>query len=179
MSDRIQKLQEGDEEAFQQMVVEFGSMVVNLAFRFIGNKSDAEDVSQDVFIKIWKNVKSYKGESSLKTWVYRITVNESLNFVRRQKINSFIGFLESGISISDDSAEEALLRKEKTNLVRKAIQKLPKNQRIAITLRSFKNLSYDEIAEIMDISKSSVESLLFRAKKGLKKKLSNYYFSKY
>ncbi len=179
MDDRIQRLREGDEEAFEQVVTQFGSMVVNLSFRFIGNKPDAEDVTQDVFIKFWKNINSYKGESSLKTWIYRITVNESLNFVRRKKINSFIGLLESAILPSEHSSEDSLIKKEESNLVRKAIRALPKNQRIAIILRSFKNLSYHEIAEIMEISKSSVESLLFRAKKGLKRKLTGYYFSKY
>jgi len=178
MDQRIIGLRNGDRDAFEQIVNEFGKMVINLSYRFIGNKEDAEDVAQDVFVKVWKNASSFKETSTLKTWIYRITVNESLNFLRRRKVNSFVDLFES-IILSEPGPDDAIQVKEESNLVRKAIHALPKNQRIAITLRSYKNMGYDEIADIMNTSKSSVESLLFRARKSLKKKLTTYYFSKY
>ena len=170
------------EEQFKKLVAEFGSMIVNLAFRFVGNKDDAHDITQDVFIKAWNSFESFQGSSSFKTWLYRIGVNESLNFLRKKKVSSFITALESNLALPfflSENAEQQLIQQEEKNLVRKAIKKLPKNQRIAITLRSLRNLSYEEIAQIMEVSVSSVESLLFRAKNNLKKTLTQYYFSKY
>ncbi len=170
------------DQELKQIVNEFGPMIVNLAHRFVGNNDDAHDIAQEVFVKAWNNFSSFEGSSSLKTWLYRIGVNESLNFLRKKKMSSFIESLESGLSFShykSETSEDQFIKKEEKNLVRKAIKSLPKNQRIALTLKSLKNLSYEEIAKVMSISKSSVESLLFRAKKNLKKKLSKYYFSNY
>ena len=173
------KFQSGDEGAFDEIVRTYQSMVVNLAIRFTGNEEDAEDLAQDVFVKVWNKASSFKGDASLKTWIYRITVNESLNFVRKQKIGSFVDAIEAALSFQSDDTDAKLHKSEEQNLVRKAIRSLPKKQRIAIILRTFKNLPYEEIALIMELSVSSVESLLFRAKKNLKKKLMKYYFSEY
>jgi RNA polymerase sigma-70 factor (ECF subfamily) len=179
VEDLIIKLQSGDEGAFDEIVSTYQSMVVNLAFRFTGNEEDAEDLAQDVFVKVWNKASSFKGDASLKTWIYRITVNESLNFVRKRKIASFVDAIEAALSFQSDNTDTKLHQSEEQNIVRKAIGSLPKNQRIAITLRTFKNLQYEEVAVIMELSVSSVESLIFRAKRNLKKKLMKYYFSDY
>jgi RNA polymerase sigma-70 factor (ECF subfamily) len=179
VEDLLIKFQSGDDGAFDEIVRTYLSMVVNLAFRFTGNQEDAEDLAQDIFVKVWNKASSFKGDASLKTWIYRITVNESLNFVRKRKIASFVDAIETALSFQSDDTDTKLYQSEEKNFVRKAIRSLPRKQRIAITLRTFKNLPYEEIASIMKLSVSSVESLLFRAKKNLKKKLMKYYFSDY
>ena len=179
VEDLLIKFQSGDESAFNEIVRTYQSMVVNLAFRFTGSEEDAKDLAQDVFVKVWIKASSFQGDASLKTWIYRITVNESLNFIRKRKIASFVDAMEAALSFQSDDTDTKLHQSEEQNLVRKAIRSLPKKQRIAIILRTFKNLPYEEIALIMELSVSSVESLLFRAKKNLKKKLMKYYFSDY
>ncbi len=177
--DLLNRLQSKDKDALNEVVRDYQSMVVNLAYRFTGNKEDTQDLAQEVFIKVWTKAPSFKGDASLKTWIYRITINESLNFTRKKKIVSFVDTIEAAFSFQPADSDTKIQQSEEQNLVRKAIRSLPKKQRIAITLRTFKDLPYEQIALIMKLSVSSVESLLFRAKKNLKKKLMKYYFSDY
>jgi len=174
----IVKLKEGDSSAFDEVVTTYQSMVINVCYGFTGNREDAEDIAQDVFIKVWEKIQSFKSESSLKTWIYRIAVNTSLNFIRKQKFHALLENLDNAFSFATKGPdpEEADREKEQKNRVREAIRLLPKNQRIAITLKNMRDLSYHEIAEIMEATVSSVESLIFRAKKNLRKKLFKYYF---
>lgn len=175
----IIKLMKGDSSAFDEVVTTYQSMVINVCYGFSGNREDAEDIAQDVFIKIWEKIHSFKNEASLKTWIYRIAVNASLNFIRKQKFHALLENLDKAFlfAMEGHDPEEETRLKEQKNRVRKAIGLLPKNQRIAITLQNMRDLSYYEIAEIMETSVSSIESLIFRAKKNLRKKLYKYYFS--
>ncbi len=175
----IIKLMKGDSSAFDEVVTTYQSMVINVCYGFSGNREDAEDIAQDVFIKIWEKIHSFKNEASLKTWIYRIAVNASLNFIRKQKFHALLENLDKAFlfAMEGHDPEEETRLKEQKNRVRKAIGLLPKNQRIAITLQHMNDLSYYEIAEIMETSVSSIESLIFRAKKNLRKKLYKYYFS--
>jgi RNA polymerase sigma-70 factor (ECF subfamily) len=149
---------------------------------------DAEDLSQEVFLEILKSISRYKKNASLYTWIYRITVNKSLDHLRRQKkrnifqtVGSFVRVSSDGIK-RDDNKLAAMDTRHEDNENRKildnAVNSLPENQKIAFILNKYEEMTYKEIAEIMDLSLSSVESLIHRAKLNLQKKLLNY-FSEY
>jgi len=175
----IDGLKQKDFKVFEELVNTYQSMVVNLCYNMTGSHEDAEDLAQDVFIKVWEKASKFRGESSLQTWIYRVAINTSLNFTRKRKFNTFFESIESIFESTgnQDNPQKRLESIEQENQVQSAIQTLPENQRIALTLKTFKDHSYAEISEIMDISISSVESLIFRAKKNLKKKLAKYYFT--
>ena len=176
--DLISGLQNKDFKTFEKIVQEYQSLVVNLCKNMTGNKEDAEDLAQEIFIKVWEKAEKFRGDSSLKTWIYRIAINSSLNYTRKQNFKTFFQSIESVFDLGsrEKDPSQALEGAEKINMVSQAIRQLPENQRIALTLRTYKDHSYAEIGEIMDISISSVESLIFRAKRNLKKKLATYYF---
>ena len=178
-TDLIDRLGERDFKAFEELVRVHQSMVTNLCFNLTGSRQDAEDLAQEVFIKVWEKADKFRGDSSLQTWIYRIAINTGLNYTRKMKFQKFIQPIETLFNIGSggDDAQQKMDDEEQQNHVQLAIQSLPENQRIALTLRTFRELSYDEISDIMDVSVSSVESLLFRAKKNLKKKLADYYLS--
>lgn len=180
----LQRFQNGDESAFREIVEQHKLSVLNLCYRFVGNKEDAEDIAQDVFIRILKAAPRYKPEASLSTWIYRITVNVCLNFQRRKKILNFFSLnheYESGQTagdrlpelISEDQPDSDLEKQELQQLVQDAIQSLPENQQTVILLHRFEGLSYQEIADVLDTTVSAVESRLHRAKLNLQKKLKS------
>lgn len=181
-SEIIQKLQDGDEQAFQQLVEKYQQLVVNTCFGLVHNTEDAEDIAQDVFIEVFRSVGKFRAGSKLSTWLYRIAVNRSLNFIRdnkRQKMaRSFQDFFTGGKDIQEKfmpgktaSPDDEFENNERAAILHKAIDSLPENQRIAFTLNKYDDLSYKQIAEVMESSVSSVESLIHRAKMNLQKKL--------
>jgi len=166
---------EKDQLAFRELVNQYRSKVISLAYGFVKNQEESEDIAQDVFIKIWRKAESFKGESSVSTWIHRITINSALNQLRKNKRNGFLHDISSFLNLSSsETPYKELVSKERNNIFYKAIGGLPENQGIALNLRHIQNLSYQEIAEIMNVSVSSIESLLFRAKKNLKKKLTKF-----
>ena len=179
------KIKSGDPGAFRQLIDEYQSMVVNTAIGMVHNVHDAEDIAQEVFIEVYRSIGNFRGEASLKTWIYRITVTRTLNFIRNQKkhrwmqsIHDFFNGERSLEKVSEDYRDRpdfSMEEQQKADLLYRAIDSLPENQRIAFTLNKYEDLSYKEIAEIMDLSLSSVESLLHRAKKNLQKKLLDCY----
>jgi len=182
----IDRIIRKDEQAFREFVEKYQSLVFNTCYGFVDNKDDAEDLAQDVFIEVYKSIKKFRRESKLSTWLYRISINKSLNFINRNKkfkITSGIGavFSKKGdleFDIPDDKinqADEVLENEDRKTLLTKAINSLPNNQRIAFNLSKNEDLSYKEIADVMSLSISSVESLLFRAKKNLQARLLAYY----
>jgi len=169
-------LQAGNKEAFASLVREFKSQVLNICYRFLLNKEDAEDISQDVFIEIYHSLPKFRGEAKLSTWIYRIAVSKSLEELkkrnRKKRISSlgktlnidlFIEWL-TGSSQPDKNLEE----KVAYLFLLQQLNKLPDNQRIALTLSKIEGHSNSTIAEIMKTSISSVESLIHRAKINLK-----------
>ena len=178
-------LENNSQKAFVELVDKYQPLVVKTCRGFVSSYADAEDLSKEVFIEVYQSLHNFRSESKLSTWLYRIAVNKSLNFVRKQKRSSLLysieGFFtgnnnkQERLEIEDEnnaSPEEAIISKEKKAMVKKTINSLPENQRIAFILSKYQDLSYKEIAEVMDLSLSSVESLLFRAKANLQKKLS-------
>jgi RNA polymerase sigma-70 factor, ECF subfamily len=182
----IQKLYEGDENAFRQMVEKYQKLVVNTCFGLVHNIQDAEDIAQDVFIEVFRSVGKFRGHSKISTWLYRIAVNRSLNFIRDNKRRKWFESVEEadgsekfGIFNSsvrkNEIPDSEMENKERAIVLHETIDSLPKNQRVAFTLSKYEDLSYKEISEVMEVSVSSVESLIHRAKKNLQKKLVHCY----
>jgi len=182
----LEQLKQGDEAAFKKVVETWQDMVYNTALGIVQDPEDAEDVAQEVFLQVYQSIGSFKGESKLSTWLYRITITKSLDHERKKKrkkrsaiVKSLFGLNEaSNIDPPDFHHPGVVLdNKESAAILFKAIAKLPDNQKIAFTLNKVEGLSYQEISEIMKTSVSSVESLLHRAKNNLKKFLADYYKS--
>jgi RNA polymerase sigma factor (sigma-70 family) len=182
--DLIVQLQQGDEPAFKKLVDEYEDMVYNTALSMVQNEDDADDITQEVFIQVYKSVSSFKGESKFSTWLYRITLGKALDHEKRKKRKKRFGFMQG--LFSADEAEQVhavefnhpgvqLEKKEKAAELFNALNKLPDNQRIAFTLHKLEGQSYQEVAEIMNTTLYAVESLMGRAKTNLKKELKNYY----
>jgi RNA polymerase sigma-70 factor (ECF subfamily) len=157
----------GDQPAFEQLVLRHQGNVFNLAYRFTRNRQDAEDLAQEVFFKVWKYARTFKGRSAFSTWLYRLAVNTCLNYRQKKKIAP-----ESMPLLVDFAAETAaagaeIMIRERQNLLDKALNVLPARQRMALILANFEDKSYEEIAAVMEVSISAVETLLFRARQNL------------
>lgn len=177
----IAGIKERQRPAFQILVDRYRDQVIKTAFYFLGDMADAEDLSQEIFIEIIQSIHDFRQTSTLKTWIYRITVNKALNMVKQRKRRGIffqIGSLFHGDNPlnTQDFAEpviqtDAVEKQETRTMIQKAIDKLPENQRIAFVLSRFDNQPYKEIAGIMNISLPAVESLIFRARQNLQKQL--------
>jgi RNA polymerase sigma-70 factor (ECF subfamily) len=178
------RIAEGDEDAFEILVNRHQTSVLNLIYRFIGDRTQAKDLAQEVFIRVWQAAGSYQPKAKFTTWVYRITANlcfNELKSARRKKWFSFNRSDEDGehtfeetLADSAPSAEDLLLEKERSRQISDALQCLPENQRMALILKRYDALSYQEIAQVIGCSVSAVESLLVRSKRTLQEKLKNY-----
>ena len=171
---------EGDDHAFDRLMEQNRSRVLNLVYRFIGSRHEAEDLAQEVFLKIYRSRKRYEPRARFSTWLYRITANLCLNFrrdaTRRDmlKISTLEKEGERAQGILDPRSERPDLhqsREEIRKQVREALHQLPENQRMAIILAKYENLSYREIAEIVDSTEKAIKSLLHRARTTLRHKL--------
>ncbi len=160
----------GDEDAFEELVKRYERPVLNTIYRYVGRTAAAEDVAQDVFFKVWARIHTFKRRSTFSTWLYRIVANQCLNF-REKRARRRAEPLND--SVPDDRAdlEERYEREKTSRVVREAVDDLPAKQRLALVLSTFERRTYGEIAGIMRVSLPSVESLIFRARKNLKKKL--------
>lgn len=176
----INLLIQGDETAFRELVEKYQLMIYNTCYSFIQDSQAADDVAQEVFIEVFESIHKFRADSKLSTWMYRIAVNKSLNYLRSRKKHNILRRIENFFIDSKDDLEiesdvrdpEMILNNaELGTQLQKAINELPKNQRIAFTLHNIEDLSYKKISEIMDTSLSAVESLIHRAKTNLRKKL--------
>ena len=177
----IQGLRNGDEAAFKFLVKDYQDRVYNTAIGIVQNAEDAEDVAQEVFIQVFSSIHSFKEESKLSTWIYRITTTCALDLLRSRKSKKRFGFLQRLFGDSNEALYEVpdfnhpgvtMDRKENAALLFKAINQLPENQKIAFTLHKLEDLSYQEISEIMKTSVAAVESIMHRAKQNLRKILT-------
>lgn len=188
-SEIIKGIQQGDNKAFQLLVETYQPMVVNTCFGIVHSTADAEDLAQDVFLEIFRTAGNFRGESKISTWLYRIATNRSLNFVRNKKRKGFFQSLEETFTggrnrtseISEnrnDQPDQNITDQQRSDLLHRAIDQLPEKQRIAFTLNKYEELPYQQIAEVMEISLASVESLIHRAKKNLQEQLLDCYKKK-
>ena len=171
-------------EAFQNIFEENKGLIYSLSFRLLGNRQEAENLTQEVFLNAFKSYPHFRGESKVSTWLYRIAINLINNELRGKKLKKLLSldFLseESGRTPMIEPAHPRhgppaeLEKKEMERVVQRLIKSLPERQRTAITLQYYEGLAYEEIASAMEISHSSVESLLYRAKQNLGKRLGPY-----
>ena len=184
--DLIRKLKLKDEESFKFLVEKYKNKVYNTSLSIIQNSEDAEDLSQEVFIQIFKSINSFKQKSSLSTWIYRITLSKSFEYIRfkrrKKRFSILVNFFRkdgSIINIPEFEHPGVLLeKKEDSKLLFEAIDKLNYEQKTAYILKNIEGLSYKKISKIMNKSTSAIESLIFRAKKKLKIELKKKLNSK-
>ncbi|MBN1388608.1 MAG: RNA polymerase sigma factor [Bacteroidales bacterium] len=175
----IKRLIAGEESAYRQVMDKYRQPVIRLCRGFTGSSDDAEDLAQEVFLEVLNSIEKFKGHSSISTWIYRIAVNKSLNFVRDRSKRSHDNYTREAYGESNDgnsySADKRLTQKEHAEALHNALDSIPSAQRTAFVLSKYEDMKYYEIAEVMKTSVSAVESLLFRAKKNLQERLFEYY----
>lgn len=171
----------GDSVAFADLVNRHKDAVVGTVAKMLGGYGDIEDIAQQVFIRVWKSAKSYEPTAKFTTWLFTITRNLVFNETRRlgRKRTVSSEELEEGsgyesVDKSTLSPQESLLEKEMTHAVDAAIESLPEKARMAIILRRYQDMSYEEIARVLDVSVSAAKSLLFRARAQLREALREY-----
>jgi RNA polymerase sigma-70 factor (ECF subfamily) len=174
------RVAEGDDYAFQILVNRHQASVLNMIYRFMGDRSKSEDLAQETFLQVWRAAKSYQRKSKFTTWLYRICVNLCLNEIKSARRKKWLQFFQNAPdskhpendTLVDESPnpEDRLLARERNQQITNALQSLPENQRIALILKRYDDLSYEEISRILHCSVSAVDSLLVRAKRTLQKK---------
>lgn len=179
------KAARGDSKAFETLVRKYERLVSTCCYGIIGNAEDVADVSQEIFLKVYKSIGSFKGDSEFSTWLYRIAKNTSLDFVRKRKQNTVSidssGEESEGFDLPDESIssspEKKALQNEKIELLHRALSKLSDEHREIIILRDLNDYSYEEIAGTLDIEVGTVKSRIFRAREALRKILlkENYF----
>ncbi len=185
----IKNIKSGNETAFKELVDKYQEIVLNTCYKFTGNKADAEDITQEVFISAFTSVHKFNEKSKISTWLYRIAVNKSLNHIRDNKkrkifksIDNFFGKDEKKeLQIAynpEDDRNTSEIEKERLKILNTAINSLPERQKTAFILSKYENLSYKQISEIMNLSLSSTEGLIHRAKINIQKKILKFYQKK-
>ena len=183
----IQGIIRRDNAVFKEVVNLYENHVIRTCYSLVHDDQDARDLAQEVFIEILDSARSFRCKAKLSSWIYRIAINKSLNHLKLKKRRQFltrIG-LRSADSEEDHqrvttdkvqlNAEEEMIENEIKAILHLAIDRLPVNQRIAFTMNKYEKLSYQEIAEVMNVSRTSVESLIHRAKLNLQKRLVYFY----
>lgn len=182
MSDRekllLEKAKAGDVAAFEELIENYQKKIFNIAFRIVGNYDDANDLAQEVLIRIYKSIGSFKEQSSFSTWIYRITTNVCLDDIRKRKNRKVVsldeeihvddGEVKRQIISDDPLPEETVERAELRELVAKAIQSLSEEHRLVIVMRDLQGFSYEEIARILKCPEGTVKSRINRARLALR-----------
>ncbi len=176
----VERVQHGDKKAFDLLVLKYQQRIINLVSRFVYNSSDAQDIAQEAFIKAYRALPNFRGESAFYTWMYRIAVNTAKNHLAVKSRRP----LESSQDIDEveqiggdhtlrheETPEHLLLRDEIQETVLNSIEALPEDLKIAITLREVEGLSYEDIASAMDCPIGTVRSRIFRAREAIDKEL--------
>lgn len=177
----MQSVARGDRDAFRDLVVKHQHRVVGIIAKMLGDDRDAEDLAQHVFLRVWNSAARYEPRAKFTTWLFTITRNLVFNEIRRRE-RSRADSLDARIDEYGDtftdkrtpSASDELIQAELEAAVQSAIDALPPPQRLAVVLRRYEDLSYDEIAEVTQMSVPAVKSLLFRARATLKERLAAY-----
>jgi RNA polymerase sigma-70 factor (ECF subfamily) len=171
---------------FEEIFQRYGSMVFNLTFRILGDREEASDVSQEVFFAVYRKLQRFRGESSLKTWIYRIAINRASNRCRwwnRLRRRGTVSLdehlskddsrtISEALASAGNTPEEALLLQEKRNEIEHTLQCLPVQQRVAVIMRDVQGLSYEEIAGLLQVSLGTVKSRIARGREELKRRLN-------
>ena len=172
----IEKILAGDKIAFQSFVKEYQCLVTHIVFRMISNREDREDTCQEVFMKIYQNLSSFRSESKLSTWIARIVYNTCLNYLEKRKLPllddlSFGEQAPESFSENNPRPDELTDERELTFLLQAEIEKMPVHFRTILTLYHLEGMSYNQIGEITGLPDGTVKSYLFRARRLLKERL--------
>lgn len=176
----VYELKLGNPIAFQELLNLYQKSVIAICYRFLLNEMEAEDIAQEVFLEVYLSIKNFKRESKLSTWIFRISTTKSLDELRkrrRKKRISSIGKifgLDLVMHLMADPArpDELISEKESFDALQKQLDSLPENQRIALTLSKIDNYNSSEVGEVMGISAAAVDSLVYRAKQSLRRKIN-------
>lgn len=177
----IERVKNGEKAAYDLLVLKYQQRIVNLVSRFVRNHSDALDVTQEAFIKAYRALPNFRGESAFYTWLYRIAVNTAKNHLavqsRRPRSSDYdvseIEQIEGNTALKEQATPENLLLKDELQtIVLKAIEDLPEDLKTAIMLREVEGLSYEEIASVMECPIGTVRSRIFRAREAIDEKMS-------
>src|SRR6266508_5611022 len=171
----------GDTSAFEELIERHQALVAGTVARMLSSNSDVEDIAQQVFIRVWKSARRYVPRAKFTTWLLKITRNLVFNELRRAKRRAQIP-LQSDPGAEDPPLKDetnlapdaSLLESELQQAIEEAIMQLPESQRMALVLRRYEQLSYEEIAGVLDLSVPAVKSVLFRARTELRSRLSKY-----
>ena len=177
----MQLVSRGDTAAFEELIERHQALVTGTVARMLGSNSDVEDIAQQVFIRVWKSAGRYVARAKFTTWLLKITRNLVFNELRRTKRHAQVSLQpEAGaeeIPLEDDKArapDASLLERELQQAIERAIGQLPESQRMALMLRRYEEMSYEQIGEILDLSVPAVKSVLFRARTELRERLQVY-----
>src|SRR5438093_12213053 len=177
----MQLVGRGDTGAFEQLIERHQALVAGTVARMLGANSDVEDIAQQVFIRVWKSARRYVPRAKFTTWLLKITRNLVFNELRRVKRHAHVPLQpEPGAEdppLKDETQptpDASLLERELQRTIEEAILQLPEAQRMALVLRRYEQLSYEQIAEVLDLSVPAVKSVLFRARTELRLRLSKY-----
>ncbi|WP_415880549.1 RNA polymerase sigma factor RpoE [Methylomonas sp. TEB] len=177
----VRRVQQGDKSAFDLLVIKYQHKIVHLVNRYVKDPSEAQDVAQDSFIKAYRALGDFRGDSAFYTWLYRIAINTAKNYLLSRSRRHFdyeidvqdAEQVENAPQLRDIETPENLLMNEQiVAVIKSAIERLPEEMRIAITLREFEGMSYEEIAEAMDCPIGTVRSRIFRAREAIDQKLN-------
>lgn len=172
----VGRIKKGDMHAFDELVGMYEKKVANIAYSLLSDREDALDAAQEVFVRIYRSIGGFRGDSALSTWIFRITKNVCSDILRKRRSVVSLDTEEEDepkVEIADDSVapHTEYEKKERVRAVREAIADLDENQRAVITLFDLNGLSYEEIAQILRVPVGTVKSRLYRAREALRKKL--------
>jgi len=167
----VEEFKEGNLSAFESLFQKYKTAIFNLSFRMMGNYEEAEDITQDIFVKSFQNLHKFRGDASFKTWIYKIGSTTCIDALRRKK--SLWGILRKITEVQKKSDENTGSYDEKT-WVQETLKKLPENQKLLLVLRYIQGFSNKEIAQILNCSEGSLKVKLYRARESFKKKAGIY-----
>ncbi|SJM92214.1 RNA polymerase, sigma 24 (sigma E) factor [Crenothrix polyspora] len=179
--DLVLKVQQGDKKSYDLLVLKYQHRIIQLVNRYVKDPSEAQDVAQEAFIKAYRALGSFRGDSAFYTWLYRIAINTAKNYLvaRTRRSSDYEVDIQDAEASENapqlqgmETPERLLISQEIVDTIKSAIEKLPEDMRIAIMLREFEGMSYEEIAETMECPVGTVRSRLFRAREAIDSKLT-------
>ena len=177
----VQRVQQGDKSAYDLLVIKYQHKIVQLVNRFVKDPSEAQDVAQEAFIKAYRALGNFRGDSAFYTWLYRIAINTAKNYLvsRSRRYSDYEVDVQDAEQVENapqlkgmDTPDNVLMNEQIIEAIKSAIEKLPEEMRTAIMLREFEGLSYEEIAQAMECPVGTVRSRIFRAREAIDKKLT-------
>jgi len=178
--DLVKRVQQGDKSAYDLLVIKYQHRIIQLVNRYIKDPSEAQDVAQEAFIKAYRALPNFRGDSAFYTWLYRIAINTAKNYLlsRSRRYSDYQVDIQDAEQIENapqlqgkDTPEYLLMNDDIVNTIETVIDNLPEEMRIAIMLREFEGMSYDEIAQTMECPVGTIRSRIFRAREAIDKKL--------